>query len=72
MRNAQFIRFTLALFCLAGPLGLDANTLIDVAFTSAPGTGKTGFAATGVTSNDFWNTYSQGTGTLPNLALVNA
>ena len=32
-------------------------TLIDVAFTSASVTGKTGFAATGVTTNDFWNTY---------------
>src|ERR1017187_9759623 len=42
---------------LAGALPSRAGTLIDVAFTGAAVTTKTGFAATGVTTNDFWNTY---------------
>jgi hypothetical protein len=33
-----------------------ADNLIDVAFTGASVTKKTGFAATGLTADDFWNT----------------
>jgi hypothetical protein len=45
--------------------------LIDVAFTGGPATSKTGFAATGITSNDFWNTYSlDSVGSLADLDLV--
>jgi hypothetical protein len=43
------------------------TNLIDVAFTSATTTSKTGFAAIGVTPNDFWNTYDLNSGLLPNL-----
>jgi len=48
------------------------GALIDVAFAQSIATGKTGFAATGVANNDFWNTYSSLAnmvpfGTLPNL-----
>ena len=42
-----------------------------MAFTWGSVTGKTGFAATGVTSNDFWNTYGLNSGGLPNLQFVN-
>jgi hypothetical protein len=49
---------------------LPASRLIDVAFTYATVTSKTGFAATGVTTNDFWNTYNPNSGTLPILAFV--
>ncbi|MGA2177126.1 MAG: immunoglobulin domain-containing protein [Verrucomicrobiota bacterium] len=56
-----------------------AGTLIDVAFTSASVTSKTGFAATGMTTNDFWNTctvggvnsLNPGSGASPSLKLVN-
>ncbi len=46
-------------------------TLIDVAFTGASVTTKTGFAATGLTTNDFWNTYVINSGALLNLTLAN-
>jgi hypothetical protein len=43
--------------CIASSaLTSTAGTLIDAAFADVPVTGKTGFAATGVTTNDFWNT----------------
>jgi hypothetical protein len=48
------------------------SNVIDVAFTSASVTAKTGFAATGVTSNDFWNTCNTNSASLPNLKFMNA
>jgi hypothetical protein len=50
---------------------LNASNLIDVAFTGASVTGKTGFAAIGATPNDFWNTYVVNSGSLPNLEFAN-
>jgi hypothetical protein len=54
-----------------------AAKLIDVAFTSASATSETGYAATGLTANDFWNTCTampassyQWSGALPNLKFV--
>ena len=44
--------------------------VIDVAFTSASVTGETGFAATGVATNDFWNTCELNSGKLPNLQFM--
>ena len=44
--------------------------VIDVAFTGDPVTGKTGFAATGVGPNDFWNTYVLGSGSLARLKFM--
>ena len=44
--------------------------LIDVAFTVNSVTTKTGFAAIGVTSNDFWNTCEKNTGSMPRLESV--
>ena len=67
MRNSRFISFIFAALYVAGSLSSSAVTLIDVAFTSAPVTGKTGFAATGLTTNDVWNTYSPGAGPISNL-----
>jgi hypothetical protein len=55
-----------ATLSVTGPL----TTLIDVAFTSALVTSKTGFAATGMTSGDFWNTYNVDDGSLPELEFV--
>jgi uncharacterized membrane protein len=47
------------------------TTFIDVAFTGVSVTGKTGFAGTGTTSNDFWNTYDvRNTADLPYLKYV--
>jgi hypothetical protein len=46
-------------------------SLIDVAFTTGSATSKTGFAATGMTTNDFWNTYGATAEDLPNLKFVN-
>jgi hypothetical protein len=44
------------------------SKVIDVAFTGQPTTSKTGFAATGVSLNDFWNTEDvDTTSDLPNL-----
>jgi hypothetical protein len=58
-----------AAFFLVGTLASSAATLIDVAFTDHT-TGKVGFAATGVTAADFWNTYLENSGALPNLEFV--
>ena len=44
--------------------------LIDVAFTDASVTPETGFAATGVGPNDFWNTYTLGSESLTDLRFV--
>jgi len=61
---------TLTVFELTG-------SLIDVAFTSNSVTPKMGFATTGVTANDFWNTYPGAVsalelgGTLSNLIFAN-
>ena len=49
---------------------VEGNSIIDVAFTSASVTGKTGLAATGLTSNDFWNTYVTNSGVLADLEYV--
>jgi hypothetical protein len=56
MRYSRFICLILAAIFPAGTLASSAATLIDVAFTGAAVTSKTGFAATGVTTSDFWNT----------------
>jgi hypothetical protein len=55
---------------VAGAMPSSAGTLIDVDFTSASVTSKTGFAATGLTTNDFWNTYTLFSEALPNLKFV--
>ncbi len=57
MRLSCLNLFMVAVF-LAAAMTSSAGTLIDVAFTGASVTSKTGFAATGVTTNDFWNTCS--------------
>jgi hypothetical protein len=46
------------------------STVIDIAFTYK-GTAKTGFAVTGVSSNDFWNAYDMGAGSVTNLKFMN-
>jgi hypothetical protein len=56
MRNSRFLNLAFAAFFLAGTLASVAGTLIDVAFTDGSSTEKTGLAATGVSTNDFWNT----------------
>ena len=56
MRNSRYPSLFIAAFILSGALKLNAGTLIDVAFTAGQATTKTGFAATGVATNDFWNT----------------
>jgi hypothetical protein len=56
MRNLRWLNLFVAAILLAGAMKLSASTLIDVAFTGGPATTKTGFAATGVATNDFWNT----------------
>jgi len=68
MRNSRCLFFA-AVF-LAGTLTASAGTLIDVAFTGDPVTSKTGFAATGVAANDFWNTCNPDSGSLPNVEFV--
>src|SRR5580704_15508258 len=45
-----------AALALAVTASLHADNLLDVAFTGASVTSKTGFAATGLTADDFWNT----------------
>jgi len=60
MHNSGRINFLLTALVLASSIAMRAGTLIDVAFTSAAVTGKTGFAATGVSTNDFWNTDNDG------------
>ncbi len=55
MRSPRSLYLRLAAVFLAGAMTARATTLIDVAFTTASATTKTGFAATGVTANDFWN-----------------
>jgi hypothetical protein len=44
--------------------------LIDVAFTGGPVTAKTGLAATGLTANDFWNSFTELDGAVPGLQFV--
>jgi hypothetical protein len=44
--------------------------LIDVAFTGGPVTAKSGFAATGLTTNDFWSSFTNLGGALPNVKFV--
>jgi hypothetical protein len=65
MRN--FRRLILAAVFLAGAIAADAGSLIDVAFTGGPVTGEVGFAATGLTANDFWNSFTELDGALPDL-----
>ncbi|HZM06037.1 MAG TPA: hypothetical protein VFC44_23805 [Candidatus Saccharimonadales bacterium] len=55
MRNLRCLNLIFMLVFLATGLASNA-TLIDVAVTQASITTKTGFAATGVSTNDFWNT----------------
>jgi len=55
MRNLRCLNLIFMLVFLATGLASNA-TLIDVAVTQASITTKTGFAATGVITNDFWNT----------------
>jgi hypothetical protein len=79
MRTLRFLHVLFAACFTAGAIKSNAGTLIDVAFTSALVTSKTGFAATAVTSNDFWKTSTptvyQGNyltgGAVPNLKFVN-
>jgi hypothetical protein len=70
MRKSRAINLILAVVLLAGAITARAGTLIDVAFTGASVTSKTGFAATGVSSNDFWNTYVIYSEALPTLEFV--
>jgi hypothetical protein len=70
MRHLRCFNLHFAVVFLASAMTSSAGTLIDVAFTSALVTSKTGFAATGVTTNDFWNTYNLSTGNLTNLKFV--
>jgi hypothetical protein len=70
MRNLRCLNLFFAVVPLAAAMTSSAGTLIDVAFTDASVTSKTGFAATGVTTNDFWNTYVLDSGALPNLKFV--
>jgi len=67
----------IGLFALVARVALATPALIDVDFTSVTTT-KVGFAAVGVATNDFWNTYAavvggvfQRSGATPNLAYVN-
>ena len=55
MHNLRCLNLFFAAVLLAGAITSNAGSLIDVAFTGGPLTSKTGFAATGVTTNDFWN-----------------
>jgi hypothetical protein len=55
-----------ALNVIASPV----TQVIDVAFTGASVTGETGFAAAGVGTDDFWNTYVANSGSLPNLEFM--
>ena len=59
-----------AAFFLTGAISSRAGTLIDVDFTDVSVTTKTGFAATGVTSNDFWNTCEVNSVSLANLEFM--
>ncbi|HEV7927213.1 MAG TPA: immunoglobulin domain-containing protein [Verrucomicrobiae bacterium] len=71
--RSRFIVLFAAVF-LSGAMKLSAGTLIDVAFTTNSVTGKTGFAAVGVTTNDYWNTCTvngSAIGTASNLKFVN-
>jgi len=72
MRNSRRINLIMAAVFLTGVFSASAGSLIDVAFTTASATSKTGFAATGVTTNDFWNTctINSGSGTLANFDFV--
>jgi hypothetical protein len=56
MRSSRCLHLILAAVVLTGATTSSAGTLIDVAFTDAPATTKMGFAATGLTTSDFWNT----------------
>src|SRR5580700_10241257 len=67
MRALRFLHVLFAACFTVGVVKSNAGTLIDVAFTSASATEKKGFAATGVTANDFWNTCN---GSVPNLEFV--
>jgi hypothetical protein len=81
MRNLKRLNLVFAVVLLAAAMTSSAGTLIDVDFTTASVTSKTGFAATGVTANDFWNTCTATTtftpigfgsaGVVPNLKFVN-
>jgi len=70
MRNSRILDLIFAGGFLAGAIASSAGTLIDVAFTGVSVTTKTGFAATGLTTNDFWNTYVVDSGALSNLEFV--
>jgi hypothetical protein len=78
MINSRCLNRIFAGVFLVGAISSSAGTLIDVAFTGAAVSSKTGFAAIGVTTNDFWNsftnnfrnTYPAYFGALPNLEFV--
>ncbi len=72
MRTFMPFKRIFAALLLSSAIASAAETLIDVAFTGGPVTGKTGFAATGATSNDFWNTCAvpSGSAALSNLQFV--
>jgi Cohesin domain/Bacterial Ig domain len=54
----------LGIFTLLARPAFSSTTLIDIAYTST-NTPKVGFAATGLTTNDFWNTYAENVNGLP-------
>jgi hypothetical protein len=62
MRNSRSIALLFAALFLAVAITSRAGTLIDVAFTGGTATTKTG-----VTANDFWNTYVVNSGSSVNL-----
>jgi len=70
MLNSMALNLIFAALFVAGAVTSSAGTLIDVAFTTAPVTSKTGFAATGVSTNDFWNTFVFNSEGLTNLEFV--
>src|SRR5580700_9925263 len=70
MSNSRYLNLLFVVVSLASATTSSAGTLIDVAFTGASLTSKTGFAAAGVTTNDFWNSYELDSGDLPDLEFV--
>jgi hypothetical protein len=75
-KTSARILAVIGLIGLVATAAFAAPTLIDVAFTSLT-TPKVGFAATGASANDFWNSYSlvvggvvRGSGELTNLRFV--
>src|ERR1041384_5947334 len=56
MKNTALFSFGIAL-CLSAISEVTAQTLINVDFGAGATSGKTGFAATGQGTNDFWTRY---------------